>query len=111
MTVEKSGQAIPLTAASNTTYEFGGHSGEAILAFEASEVGKYKISAFYPTTGGPETVLTVSSGFTGYLLRTTLTAIAVGFIGFLIALTIVIVTFIRRRKAKNSLVLQATSSV
>ena len=100
----ETGESVPLDApGANTTYELRGRSGRAVLTFEVDRPGAYRLSADYPAGGGPETVLAVGRGLGTRIAMTVAGAIAVGIGSFLLAVAIVVVTFIRRRRAAQAI--------
>lgn len=100
----ETGESVPLDApGANTTYELRGRSGRAVLTFEVGRPGAYRLSAGYPTGGGPETVLAVGKGFGTRIAMTIAGAIAVAIGSVLLAGAIAVVTFVRRRRAAQAI--------
>lgn len=96
------GKTIPVDAPSvSSEYSAGGHSGRSLLEFDIVTPGKYKLSATYSSgRSEPQTVLAISSGFAGRLVRTILGALAAAFLGFGIALALILTTYFRRRRLR-----------
>lgn len=109
------GEEIPLSSASiNTTYTIGGRSGIGLFDFDIDEPGIYVLSASYlPTQGqgqeeeqGQEIVLAVfhSSAIEklfGSIMGTVGGAMAIVFVPFVVGVAIIVITFIKRRKART----------
>lgn len=95
------GAPVALTLTStNSSYEFAGRRGAAILQFEIRTPGAYLLSAAYREgAAGPETVLAIGSEFAGNLLRTLLGAFVIAFIGIGLGLVVGGGVFYRRREA------------
>jgi hypothetical protein len=93
------GASLPLSAPGGSeTYDMGGHAGTAVLAFTAPAPGHYRLTVGYSDNRAePKTVLTVSQGFLGSLLRTVFGGIAIGLGAVVAAVAIAVVTFIKRR--------------
>ena len=104
VTDETSGAAIPVTEAKGSmSYTVGGHSGVAVLAFDAPHPGRYRFAAAYDNgRSEPKTVLTVDLGIFGRIFRTIGVAFGVGGVGAALALTIVLVTALRRQKMRRA---------
>lgn len=86
----------------NSTYELGGRSGRSIFDFRIDQPGVYAISAGYPQgQQGPEVVLAVGKDFTTRLFATILEALALVFGTMGIAVTITLVTLLKRSKKKK----------
>ena len=87
--------------AGSTTYETGGRSGRSIFEFEIEETGTYVLNASYPEgVGGYDIVLAVGQfKLLGLILGTLLGSLAILFGALIVGGVIIIVTYIRRRKA------------
>lgn len=108
-----SGDEIPLSSASiNRTYTIGGRSGIGLFDFDINEPGIYVLSAAYTAIQGQgqeeeqgqEIVLAVfhSSAIEklfGSIMGTVGGAMAVVLVPFVVGVAIIIITFIKRRKA------------
>jgi len=107
---KESGDEIPLSSASvNRTYTVGSRSGIGLFDFAIDQPGTYELSASYPAVQGqqqsPEIVLAVihSSAVEklfGTIMGTVAGALAIVFIPFVAGVAIIIITFIKRRKAR-----------
>lgn len=98
----ETGESISLdTPGASSSYTLGGRSGRAVLTFEVEEPGAYRLVAGYPDGSGPETVLAVGHGFGRRLFMTVAGSIAIAFGSAGIALVIAVVTFVRRRRARQ----------
>jgi hypothetical protein len=102
---QESGTMIPLTpVTTSSTYSAGGRSGRALFTFTADRVGTYVVSAAYaPGTSGPDVVLAVGPDITMKLIGTVFGAIAIMFVSIILAIIIVIMTFLKRRKARQEI--------
>jgi hypothetical protein len=108
---KESGDEIPLSSASvNRTYTVGSRSGIGLFDFAIDQPGTYELSASYPAVQGqqqsPEIVLAVihSSAVEklfGTIMGTVAGALAIVFIPFVAGVAIIIITFIKRRKAST----------
>jgi hypothetical protein len=108
---KESGDEIPLSSAFvNRTYTIGSRSGIGLFDFAIDQPGAYELSALYPAVQGqqqeqsPEIVLAVihSSAVEklfGSIMGTVVGALAIVFIPFVAGVAIIIITFIKRRKA------------
>jgi hypothetical protein len=97
-----SGRELPVRPpGGDASYSIGGRSGVAIFSVDVPEPGRYRVSGDVPGGGGPY-VLALGSGFGRRLLTTILGAIAVALLSFVAALTVAIVTFVRRRRARGA---------
>lgn len=98
----ETGEPVPVRTPSGTSsYTFGGREGRSALAFRVEEPGVYRITAGYATGEGPETVLAVGPGVGGRIARTVGVAIAIAFGSVALAVTLGVVTFLRRRRARQ----------
>jgi len=105
------GAEIPLSAASmNSTYTVGGRSGIGLFDFVINQPGIYELSASYPAAQeqqeeqGPEIVLavihsSVMEKIFGSIMGTVAGALAIVFVPFAVGIAIIIITFLKRRKA------------
>jgi hypothetical protein len=87
----------------STTYSNGGRAGVAIYEFEIREPGTYRLTAEYD--GGralPRAVLAVGLDFVGERVAAILGAIAIFFTGLISAVVLVVVVFVKRRKAPRA---------
>ena len=108
---KESGDEIPLSSTSvNRTYTIGSRSGIGLFDFAIDQPGTYELSASYPAIQGqqqeqsPEIVLAVihSSAVEklfGSIMGTVAGTLAIVFIPFAVGVAIIIITFIKRRKA------------
>jgi hypothetical protein len=94
----------------NRTYTIGSRSGIGLFDFAIDQPGTYELSASYPAVQGqqqsPEIVLAVihSSAVEklfGTIMGTVAGALAIVFIPFVAGVAIIIITFIKRRKAST----------
>lgn len=94
---------VPLAPAfGTTTYELGGHAGKAILGFRVDRPGVYVLSAHYPAgRSGPDIVLAVGQMNIAGTALTIFGSIAGILASFFLAVVIVIVTAVKRSKAKS----------
>jgi len=98
------GEFIKLDNASvNSNYSVAGREGKSIFQFVINETGKYELKAWYEEGEGEEAVLAIGKGFGMVLVRTILLSIGILFVSFGIAITIFIVTLVKRKKAKSTL--------
>ncbi len=96
------GEAVHLDGpVGSTTYDLGGRSGRAVLAFDVERPGVYRLSAEYGDAGGPETVLAVGRGLGTRIAATVAGAIAVIGGAFVLAVALAALTFFRRRRARR----------
>jgi hypothetical protein len=105
------GDEIPLSGTSvNRTYTIGSRSGIGLFDFAIDQPGTYELSASYPAVQGqqqeqsPEIVLAVIHGSAveklfDSIMGTVAGALAIVFIPFVVGVAIIIITFIKRRKA------------
>lgn len=92
----------PTTAGSN--YNLGGRSGYGVYNFKIERPGVYVLSAEYEEGRGQgDTVLAISHGFIGNLLKTIFGGIGIFFGTVLISVLIVVVTLIKRKKAREEM--------
>ena len=102
------GDEVPLSSASvNRTYAIGSRSGVGLFDFVIDQPGTYELSASYPgqQEEGQEIVLaiihtSVIEKIFSSIMGTVTSAIAIMFIPFVVGVTIIIITFIKRRKAR-----------
>lgn len=81
-------------------YNYGGRSGFSAFAFDIDAPGTYRLTAAYDDgRREPQTVLAVSTGFIGGLLKTIGLALAIAFGGMAAGLALFIVVLLRRRRA------------
>jgi hypothetical protein len=106
------GNSIPLEPpGASSTYELGGRSGSAILTFEISEPGPYRITGMYPDgRSEPAAVLAVGHNFGRKLVLTIVSGIAIAFGSFALAVLIAAVTFVKRRRARRGAVSSTPAS-
>jgi len=81
-----------------SSYSLGGRSGYAVLVFDVTEPGDYRLTAGYAQ--GEEkskAVLAVGRGMTGGILSTVFSAIGIAFLGFAVAAVVAVMTYRRRR--------------
>jgi hypothetical protein len=95
---------VALAAASaSTSYELGSHAGKSLFGFDIRRPGTYILSAAYPRGRlGPDIVLAVGRETAGGVLAGIFGSLAALFGSFVTALIIVIVTALKRSKAKQS---------
>lgn len=99
VTSVEAGREVPLEEpGGETTYSVSGRSGRAVLVFDIAEPGLYQVAGTYEGGEGSATVIAVGHSFGRKLLMTIVGAIGIGLIGLLLALTIAVVTFVRRRR-------------
>ncbi|MGH8874121.1 MAG: hypothetical protein ACRDVM_02555, partial [Acidimicrobiia bacterium] len=99
-----SGDALQLSPPSgNFEYNLGGRSGIAVLTFDAPSPGRYLLAAGYPEGAvEPQVVLAVGGRLGGTLARSVGVGIGVPLASFLLGVLIAVVTFIKRRRAKEA---------
>jgi len=101
------GLKIPLFRTSlSSTYSIGGRSGIGLFDFTIDKPGTYELSAFYPSgeqSSPKNIVLAVMHGFAGKLMGAILGGLAIFFGSAAIAIAIIVITFLKRRKAKKRL--------
>jgi hypothetical protein len=106
------GAEIPLSAASmNSTYTIGGRSGIGLFDFVIDQPGIYELSASYPASvqgqqqeQSSNIVLAVfhSSAIEklfGNIMGTVGGVLAIAFVPFAVGIAIIVITFLKRRKA------------
>lgn len=87
-----------------STYSLGGRKGVSVLEFNIDQPGIYEFSASYPEgQEGPEVVLAMGQGFLKNLMGTIFGGLAIFFGSGAIAAAIMVVTFLKRQKAKKQL--------
>jgi hypothetical protein len=85
-----------------STYSFGGRKGVSVLEFKIDQPGMYEFSASYPKgQEGPEVVLAMGRGFMKKLMGTIFGGLAIFFGSGAIPIAIVVVTLLKRQKAKK----------
>ena len=106
------GDEIPLSSAStNSSYVIGSRSGIGLFDFVINEPGIYELSASYPTVQGQEKeqrqeiVLAVIHSSViekvfGSIMGTVAGAMAIVFVPFAVGVAIIVITFLKRRKAR-----------
>jgi hypothetical protein len=85
----------------SVTYGFGGRSGIAVSTFSADEPGQYVVETTSALSAGAET-LAVGPSIGGDLLGAILGGFAIGAIGVLTGVVVLIVTGVRRGRAKRA---------
>jgi len=97
---EAGGAAIPVEPANGrSTYSVGSRSGESMLEFTVAEPGRYRVTAAYAGgQDGPQTVLAISSGILGTLLRAIVVGVGSVTHGFALSLALLLTTYFRRRR-------------
>ena len=110
LTSQETGAEIALSSPSgSSTYTLGGRAGRSLWAFSIDKPGNYQISAWYPEDQeGQEVVLAIGSGFTGKIVGTVFSSLAILFGSIAIAVVITVVTAIKREKAIKRLKTQNT---
>jgi hypothetical protein len=101
LTRTSDGQDIKLSPASmHSTYTIGSRAGVSLFEFNIDAPGEYTFEANYPAGRfGPKTVMAIGQGFVGRLLVTILGGLGILFGSLGLAITIVIVTAIKRRRS------------
>jgi hypothetical protein len=103
----ETGQFIKLDNSSvSSNYSVAGREGKSIFEFVINDIGKYELKAWYETGKGEEAVLAIGKGFGTALVRTIALSIGALFVSFGASSAIFILTFIKRKKAKNSALIQ-----
>lgn len=102
LTSKKTGATIPLAPASSASrYDYGGRSGVSVMEFSIPEAGDYVLKSSYPPgQAAPEAVLAIDHGFIGKIFLTVFGGFGILFGSLVTSLAIVVVTVIRRSKAK-----------
>jgi hypothetical protein len=110
LTSQETGAEIALSSPSgSSTYTLGGRAGRSLWVFSIDKPGNYQISAWYPEAQeGQEVVLAIGSGFTGKIVGTVFSSLAILFGSIAIAVVITVVTAIKREKAIKLLKAQNT---
>lgn len=103
ITSNTKGTPVALTPASvNSTYSMGSRAGVSVLNFSIEQPGTYEFSCGYSQgKEGSEIVLAIGQGLAGKIAGTALGGLAIFFGSGLIAISIAVVTFSKRRKAKQ----------
>jgi hypothetical protein len=97
------GAALPLKGGTATNYSVGSRSGRSLFQFEVTASGAYRVAGTYPTgRQQPQTVLAIDRGFVGELLLTIFGGLAIAFGSMAIAIVMIVVVFIRRRRARRA---------
>jgi hypothetical protein len=101
---EPGAAAVPVTVPRmSSRYEYGGHTGVSVLAFEIARPGNYRLDARYDGgRTGPQAVLAIGQGFLGRLFGTIFGAIGAMFAGTIAAVAIASVTFFTGRRARRA---------
>jgi hypothetical protein len=106
------GDGIPLSSTStNSSYSLGSRSGIGLFDFDIDEPGIYELSASYPAVQGQqeeqrqEIILAVIHSSVierifGSIMGTVASAMAIVFVPFIVGVAIIIITFLKRRKAR-----------
>ena len=91
----------PLT---RSTYSLGDRKGVSVLEFTIDRPGVYEFSAWYPKgQEGPEVVLAMGHGFMKKLMGAIFGGLAIFFGSGAIAIAIIVITLLKRQKAKKQL--------
>jgi hypothetical protein len=103
LTSNTTGKPVAFAPASvNSTYSVGSRAGVSVLNFSIKQPGTYEFSCGYSQgKEGSEVVLAIGQGFTGKIAGTVFGGLAIFFGSGAIAISIAVVTFLRRRKAKQ----------
>jgi hypothetical protein len=91
------------TPGGSENYSMGGASGVAVLAFDVTSPGRYRLTAGYD--GGktePKVVLMVARGMLRRMMSAIFGGIALGIGGFAVALAIIVTTAVTRGRARNA---------
>jgi hypothetical protein len=113
---KETGAEVPLSSTSmSMTYTIGSRSGTGIFDFTIDKPGTYQLLASYPSSTvegqqqgqGPEIVLSIIHGkvvdnFFGNIIGTAFGGFAIFFGSFIAGIVILVITFLKRRKAKRS---------
>ena len=106
------GYEIPLsTTPISSTYTIGARSGTGLFDFTIDKPGIYEITGSYPSTQGqqkqqerPEIVLSIIhvnlDKMTSIIMGTVISGSAMFFVPFLAGIVIIVITFLKRRRAK-----------
>jgi hypothetical protein len=98
-----SGATLALSSTTGSNYSVGSYHGRSLFSFEARKPGVYLLSASYDDgRKQPQTVLAIARGFVGALIGTILGALASAFGGMALAITLFIVVFIKRKRARQA---------
>lgn len=107
------GDEIPLsTPSTSSTYTIGGRSGIGLFDFSIDKPGIYEISASYPATNGQQEEQTqeivlavihssVMDHIFGSIMGTVAGAMAIVLVPFAAGIAFIIITFLKRRKART----------
>ncbi len=95
------GHEVKLSPASvHSTYTIGARAGVSVFEFNIDAPGEYMFEANYAAGRlGPKTVMAIGQGFVGRLLVTILGGLGIMLGSFGLAITIVIVTAVKRRRS------------
>jgi hypothetical protein len=112
------GDEIPLsTPSTSSTYTIGGRSGIGLFDFSIDKPGIYEISASYPASNGQQEEQTqeivlavihssVMDHIFGSIMGTVVGAMAIVLVPFAAGIVFIIITFLRRRKARTRTIAQ-----
>lgn len=110
LTTEDAGTEIPLSKRSmSSSYTIGGRSGVSLFDFTIDRPGTYEIAASYPSSiHGPQIVLAIFHASSidklfSDIMNLALRGFALVFVPFAVGIAIIVVTFIKRRKAKRTI--------
>lgn len=103
------GTEIPLSRTSmGTSYTVGGRSGVSLFDFTIDKPGTYELAASYPSSiQGPQIVLAIFQTSSvdkmiGSIMGTVFGGLAIVFVPFAAGIAIIVITFLKRRKAKRA---------
>jgi len=89
-------------SAMNSTYSLGSRSGVSVFDFQIERPGAYELSAQYSEgREGPEVVLAIGQGFAEDIFKTVFGALGILFGSIGLAVAIIVITLIKRDKAKK----------
>lgn len=104
------GTQIPLSKPSMSfSYTLGGRAGISLFDFTVDRPGIYEIAASYPSSiQGPQIILAIFQGSSvdkmfGDIMGIALRGFALVFIPFAAGVAIIVITFLKRRKAKRTI--------
>ncbi len=84
------------------TYNFGGRSGQSILAFQISHPGIYQLNAFYQQDyQGPQVVLAIGRDLIEKIVSTVILSLAVFFGSIILSASLAMIIYRKRQKALN----------
>lgn len=101
-----------VTPSFSSNYSIAGRSGEAVLTGTIDEPGQYHLTAAYvDARNEPQAVLAIGLGVPTKIITAIVVTLGIAICSFLVAVLIVIVTFVRRRRAMRRATVSQPSTV